>query len=68
MENNKSVICLVGQDLWKQSKFIAEVFKTIQSVPVRMISLGSSDTNLSLVVPEDCTKDAVIKLHKAFFE
>lgn len=68
VEKNKSVICLVGQDLWKQSKFITEVFKTLQSVPIRMISLGSSDTNLSLVVPDDFAEDAVKKLHIEFFE
>jgi len=68
IEKDKCVICLVGQDLWKQSKFITEVFSTLQSIPIRMISLGSSDTNLSLVVPQNVAEDAVKKLHAEFFE
>ncbi len=68
IEQEKSVICLVGQGLWKDSKFITEVFSTLQSVPIRMISLGSSDTNLSLVVPDNLVEEAVKKLHKVFFE
>ncbi len=68
IEKDKCVICIVGQDLWKQSKFITEVFRTLQSIPIRMISLGSSDTNLSLVVPQNVAEDAVKKLHTEFFE
>jgi aspartate kinase len=68
IEKDKCVICIVGQDLWKQSKFITEVFRTLQSIPIRMISLGSSDTNLSLVVPQNVAEDAVKKLHAEFFE
>ena len=68
IEQEKSVICLVGQDLWKDSKFITEVFSTLKSIPIRMISLGSSDTNLSLVVPEGLVENAVKRLHKVFFE
>ena len=68
IENKKSIVCLVGQDLWKDPEIIANVFSSLKSIPIRMISLGSSDTNLSLVVPQDKTEDTVIRLHKVFFE
>ena len=68
MEANKAIICLVGQELWKDSVFIARVFKSLSSIPIRMVSLGSSDTNLSLVVPQKKSKEAVTILHKEFFE
>jgi aspartate kinase len=68
VEADKSIICLVGQDLWKDTAFLARVFACLTSTPVRMISLGASDINLSLVVPVEATEDSVRRLHSEFFE
>ena len=67
VDSEKSIICLVGQELWKDTAFLARVFTSLKSTPVRMISLGASDINLSLVVPVECTDDSVRSLHKEFF-
>jgi len=68
VEKAKSIICLVGQDLWKDSATIARAFASLKEIPIRLISLGSSDTNLSIVVPQDRTEEAVGRLHQEFFE
>ncbi len=68
IENNKGIICLVGQDLWKDSRFISRVFAVLEDTPVRMISLGSSDINLSMVVPMNRLDDTVQKLHDQFLQ
>jgi aspartate kinase len=67
VETDKSIICLVGQDLWKDTPFLARAFSSLKGTPVRMISLGSSDINLSLVVPVEATDEAVRSLHQEFF-
>ncbi len=67
VEGGMAIISLVGQDLWKQSKFTARVFNAISGIPVRMISLGSSDINLSLVVLGDRLDGAIKSLHAALF-
>jgi aspartate kinase len=67
VDSEKSIICLVGQELWKDTAFLARVFTSLKSTPVRMISLGASDINLSLVVPVESTDDSVRSLHKEFF-
>jgi aspartate kinase len=67
VESDKSIICLVGQDLWKDTRFLARAFSSLKGTPVRMISLGSSDINLSFVVPVEATEDAVRTLHDEFF-
>ncbi len=67
VEAEKSIVCLVGQDLWKDTVFLSRVFQCLKSTPVRMISLGSSDINLSLVVPDSKTEDCVRMLHDEFF-
>lgn len=67
VEKEKTIVCLVGQGLWRDSVFLSRVFGALSSIPVRMISLGSSDTNLSLVVPFEKAGEALIDLHKEFF-
>ena len=67
VENDKSIVCLVGQDLWKDTAFVSRAFASLKDIPVRMISLGSSDINLSLVVPAEATEEAVRSLHQEFF-
>jgi aspartate kinase len=67
VDAEKSIICLVGQELWKDTAFLARVFSSLKNIPVRMISLGASDINLSLVVPAECTEEAVRLLHAEFF-
>ncbi|MFW6362608.1 MAG: lysine-sensitive aspartokinase 3 [Spirochaeta sp.] len=66
-EVEMAIICLVGHDLWKDAAFIARVFSSLQNIPIRLISLGSSDTNLSLVVPDQYREKAVRSLHAQFF-
>ncbi len=68
VEKHRGIVCLVGKGLWRDSAIVARVFATLEDVPLRMISLGSSDTNLSLVVAEEDTDRAVQKLHSAFFD
>jgi aspartate kinase len=67
VETDKAILCLVGRDLWKESAFVARVFSTLRDVRVRMISLGASDTNLSLVLSEDDLDFALNRLHQEFF-
>jgi aspartate kinase len=67
MESDKAILCLVGQDLWKDTVFLARAFASLKGTMVRMISLGSSDINLSLVVPVESMEDCVRRLHEEFF-
>lgn len=68
VERDKGILCLVGRDLWKDSSFLNRVFTSIgQDIPVRLISLGSSDINLSLVIPAEQSAEAMRRLHREFF-
>ncbi|MCL1818651.1 MAG: lysine-sensitive aspartokinase 3 [Spirochaetaceae bacterium] len=62
------IICLVGKNLWEEEEFFIRVFSALRKVPLRMISLGASKINLSIVVPEEHCDEAVKLLHQAFFE
>jgi len=66
-EDEQALISLVGTRLWKDSQRVARVFDAMQNVPLRLISLGSSDVNLTFVVPEKSLEAATRSLHSAFF-
>jgi aspartate kinase len=68
VETDKAIVCLVGLDLWKDTAFLARVFGCIRTTPLRIISLGASDINLSVVVAAEDTEDSVIRLHNEFFK
>ena len=63
-----SIICLVGRNLWRDSAFIARVFTALEGIPIHMLSLGSSDINLSCVVPTESTDPAIRILHRRLIE
>ncbi len=67
VESGKAIVSLVGRSLWRTGSFTARVFSALSNISVRMISLGSSDINLSLVVNEGDADLAVRALHDEFF-
>ena len=67
VEKDKSIVCLVGQDLWQDSEVTAKIFSMMAGLPIRMISLGASRINLTLVVPESHCEEALKRLHTGFF-
>lgn len=67
VEAGVAILCLVGQELWKDNRLVARVFEAIPDLPVRMISLGSSEINLSMVLRAADLDPAVAAVHKAFF-
>lgn len=67
LNNNQSLICLVGRNFNYSSGIAVQVFDALKGIPVRMISQGSSDINLSLVVDNNLVIKAVQALHDKFF-
>ncbi|PIE04443.1 MAG: aspartate kinase [Spirochaetales bacterium] len=66
-EKGMAIICMVGEHLWKDPAFPAKAFGALEDIPIRMISLGASEVNLSLVVPENQAEKALNNLHSHFF-
>lgn len=68
VEHAQAIVSIVGQDIWKDSRTVARVFGVLAGIPIRMVSLGNSDVNLSMVVPSQQVSDTVSRLHEEFFE
>lgn len=64
---NQALISLVGKNMMKSKGVAASAFDALSDFPIRMISQGSSDINLSVVVENDHAVAAVQALHDRFF-
>lgn len=64
---NQALISLVGKSLMQSKGVAARAFDALADYPIRMISQGSSDINLSVVVENEQAVAAVQSLHDAFF-
>jgi aspartate kinase len=68
VEQNKAIVCLVGEQMKYTSGVAARVFGAIREINVNMISQGASEINVSFIVNESDVAAVVQKLHREFFE
>jgi aspartate kinase len=69
IESAKAILCLVGAGLRDAPDVLSRVFNTLEraSIPARMVSVGASRINVSLLVDERDEARAVQALHREFF-
>jgi aspartate kinase len=68
LEDNQCIVAVVGQNLMSDSRVGARVLEALRGMPVKMISLGRSGLNLSIVVDDANADTAVKAIHRALFE
>jgi aspartate kinase len=61
VDENQSIICIVGNKLSEKEGVLKEVFESLAMVPIRMVSYGGSQNNISILV-ETTQKDKVLNL------
>ncbi|RYY33112.1 MAG: aspartate kinase [Sphingobacteriaceae bacterium] len=67
IEGNHTIICVVGDFGADQHGYAARVLEAIKHIPVRMISYGGSNNNLSLLVKTEYKTEALRSLHSRLF-
>jgi aspartate kinase len=68
VEKEQAIICVVGEGLRGTPGIAAQVFSTISDINVTLISQGASSINFTFAIEEQHVKEAVGRLHEAFFE
>ncbi len=68
IEKNRAIICVVGEGLRGTPGIAARVFGCLTDINISLISQGASRINLTFVVDEKSVKEAISRLHRAFFE
>jgi aspartate kinase len=61
------IICVVGDLEWENVGFEAKAIDAMRDVPVRMISYGGSNYNISFLIRQDDKKLALQKLSDNLF-
>ena len=62
------IICVVGDMDWNNLGFETKVLDAMKEIPVRMISYGGSNYNISFLVQEEDKKKALQALNRHLFE
>lgn len=65
---DRALVALVGERLKQTSGVAARAFRALEDVNVELISMGANEINLSIVVARSAERDALRRLHGAFFE
>ena len=63
----RAIVCLVGRDLKFKPGIASRIFRAVEGINILMISQGASRRNVSFVVEEKDSGDAVRALHREFF-
>lgn len=53
VDHDMVIVCVVGDLEWKNRGFEAEVVNSLKEIPVRMISYGGSNYNISLLIRKE---------------
>ena len=66
-ENNQTIVSIVGNEIAQTKDVLKQLFDSIVSVPVTMVSYGGSSHNISLLIPADYKKQTLQLLNKGLF-
>ena len=70
VETGFSIVCLVGDDILGQVGITGRMLAALGShgIPVRATAQGSSERNISVILPSDRVGDAIRHIHESFFD
>lgn len=67
VDKDQTIICIVGNVSFDKSGYAQKVFNALSEIPVRMISYGGSENNVSVLVKSEYKKQALQALNKGLF-
>jgi aspartate kinase len=68
LDYDQTIICVVGDFGADKHGYAARVFEALKHIPIRMISYGGSNYNVSLLVKTADKTEALRSLHNRLFE
>jgi len=67
VDRDMVIICVVGDLKWENIGFAADIVNALKDIPVRMISFGGSNFNVSLLIRASDKKRALQALSEHLF-
>ncbi|WP_285008228.1 aspartate kinase [Pedobacter faecalis] len=68
VDRDQSIVCVVGDFSAEKHGYAARVLDAIKHIPLRMISYGGSDYNISLLINTEDKAEALKSLHNRLFD
>lgn len=68
VDKNQSIVCVVGNMIAEQGGMAEKIFTSLNNVPVRMISYGGSNHNVSILVNDSDKEKALKALNEGLFD
>lgn len=68
VDAEQTIICIVGSFSAEKQGLALRVFEALKNIPIRMISYGGSENNISVLVDSAHKKQALVALNKGLFE
>lgn len=67
IDEDQTIICVVGDFSGERKGYANKVFEALKNIPIRMISYGGSQNNISVLVNGNQKKDALNALNSGLF-
>ena len=67
IDKEQSIICIVGDVSFNESGYAQKVFNALSEIPLRMISYGGSEHNISVLIKAEDKKRALQALNSGIF-
>ena len=70
VETGYSIVCVIGDDILGHSGATGQMLAALgrHGIPVRATAQGSSERNISVIVPSDRADEAIRAIHHVFFD
>ncbi len=67
VESDLTIVCIVGSFTAEKQGYAFKIFDALKNIPIRMISYGGSENNVSILVDSKLKKDTLVALNKGLF-
>jgi len=68
VEMDQTIICVVGDFLAEKHGYAMKIFNALAHIPIRMISYGGSNNNVSILINGGHKKEALLALNEGIFK
>lgn len=67
LDSDLTIVCIVGNFAAEKQGYAFKIFDALKNIPIRMISYGGSENNVSILVDSKLKKDTLVALNKGLF-
>jgi aspartate kinase len=67
VDTDQTIVCVVGNFSAEKEGYAFRILKALKNIPVRMISYGGSENNVSVLIDTKQKKNALVALNKGLF-